>query len=1076
MTKFLSSIIKNRKYIFSKEEIFNKDGLVITNAIITTKLPSGFTIDNSQKKIIKQTFLNSNNFFNKNTPEFIINDIDCMKASIKRNIDSIKYISEIPREIKNYVVIEAINQKYVINEDSPQFLKSNYIIALNSIKINSQSSDFVNWRTFDFDEKEKLIDIILKSDYILTKKSHYFLLDHRDIILKSIKSDINSFKYASKRFIKRFINDEEIFNYLFLNGYEFDKDMLSLKTIKILQNEEFSNFLFKSLGVYNAKSNPLYCQRFSKIFSDMVNNKPTIKMFSNAFEFVAEEKWRKQKNNYFYTNVFGKICSELKNADNFESAINNIVLIDKMKETLGVKYSSLYRAMNEYFNIYHSDRNDKIDNLSDCKNTIAILSALYISMEKEEYKKEIINKNKKWLKKFFILNKNHPVIYNKIISEIKKEKFRNLYRRRRKDIRIFLEEMEKRYSTYIEQEIVRKLIYNFIRNNYSKIDDIIDKPLGYNEYERYKKAIKLINRLNSNYIKYDSLEVHNYKDIIIYDNVKKEYIYFGPVFEDKNIEEFNHYNRIIKIFDKIKREITLKINEMEVDDYNIDIKTFEKDVPFIDEYYEFNLDYLELFDILDLLSICLNNKTEFCEESFISDESYKYLYDLLINNGLLWLLLFQKNKINYILEANCINQNEVSSLFDNISKIMNLSNNISLLNLHDIFLINGLCKYSDEDSLAVLGIDKMQILCKSTSYTTTGVNEIVRMARDLVCEMSKRKESTVPYIHGKYLNYMYSMYDSQDINLLFCGIKTDSCFKVGATDNDFLHYCALNKNGFIIKITDINNNFIARASGFRHGNCVFINQLRTVYDMGGNEYNGHSYNEKKDIIETFKCACQNIINVSQNNKKEIDKIDFVFVTQSYILDDYPYNVSEEVEDYIECTPMDISSNNWKDFVNNTKNLQTIEDYSDYFTTDYGNYHLICIASSKNNDKIKVDDLNLKDVKALYERKRNEIIISTSSDKVAISKVNRISSTKAYFDNIKFETLKMPKSALILVGDNWYIIYKNGIISSCLLDFDEKAKLEFECIKNILENIKVTHKQTIDVSKIEEKIKLLKYSL
>ena len=71
---------------------------------------------------------------------------------------------------------------------------------------------------------------------------------------------------------------------------------------------------------------------------------------------------------------------------------------------------------------------------------------------------------------------------------------------------------------------------------------------------------------------------------------------------------------------------------------------------------------------------------------------------------------------------------------------------------------------------------------------------------------------------------------------------------------------------------------------------------------------------------------------------------------------------------------------------------------------------------------------------------------------------------------------MPKSALILVGDNWYIIYKNGIISSCLLDFDEKAKLEFECIKNILENIKMTHKQTIDVSKIEEKIKLLKYSL
>lgn len=1070
MINFFSIILKNRDYIFCKEGLFNKNGLEITNAIITSKLPSNLPINEKQKDIIRKSFVNSNTIFNEDTPDFIKGDISCMKASISRNVDSIKYINKIPNEIKNYIIIEAIKQKYVIRENSPYFLRSNYKIILNSIRIDARSADHTIWFYLNDNEKEKLISELLQSDYILSKKYNSYLYNNRDIVLNSIKKDINSFKYASKKFI----DDEEIFNYLFLNGYNFDKDTLSLKKIKCLQNEDFSNLVFKSLGIYKETSNPLFCQRFSKIFSDMVNIKPTIRIFSNVFELIAEEKWRTHKNNNFYTNIFGKICSTLKNADNFENAINNTVFINEMKETLGTKYSSLYRAMNEYFNIYHSDINDKIDKLSECKNTIASLSAHYMSIEKEKYKKEIINKNNKWLKRFFILNTNHPVICNRIISERKKDKFRNLYRRGRKDIRIFLSELEEKYSTYIDQKIVRKLIYNFIRNKYSKIEDIIDKPLGYDEYERYKKAIKLINRLNSNYIKYDSLEVHNYKDIIIYDSTKKEYIYIGYIFEDNKIEEFNYYKKIANTFDKIKREITIMINKIQIEDtkYNINPKLYDENIPFTDEYYEFNIEYLELFDIVDLIKACLNDRTEFYENSFIDDESYKCLYDLLINNGLLWLLLFQISNVNSMLSANYINTNEIASLFDNTSKFINLLNNIP--NLHDIFLINKLYKYGSENSIAVLGIDKMQKLCKSTSYTVSNVHKIIAMASDLVCEMSKRKESTVPYVYGQYLNYKYSMYDSQDTDLLLCGIKTDSCFKIDGTDNDFMHYCVLNKNGFVIKITDIDNNFVARASGFRHGNCIFVNQLRTIYDIGGNEYTGNSYYEKKDIIETFKMACQNIIEVSQNNKEEFDKIDFAFITQSYILKNYPSNVSDELKDYIGCSPMDLSSNNWKEFVDNTNNLQTIEDYYDYFITDYGDYNLICMASSKNNDKIEIDDLKLKDVKALYERKRNEIIISTSQDKVATNKVNRISGIKSYFYNSEFEIVRIPKHALILTGDNWYIIYKNGIINSCLLDFDEKAKVEFNFIKNILENIKVTCSKNIDISELNEKVKSLKY--
>ena len=88
--------------------------------------------------------------------------------------------------------------------------------------------------------------------------------------------------------------------------------------------------------------------------------------------------------------------------------------------------------------------------------------------------------------------------------------------------------------------------------------------------------------------------------------------------------------------------------------------------------------------------------------------------------------------------------------------------------------------------------------------------------------MAKRNKSTVPYIKGSTPNYNYSLYDPLDVTLLSCGYDTDACFRVGGIDNDFLHYCALDKNGFVIKITDKSGKFVARAAGFRNGNCIFL--------------------------------------------------------------------------------------------------------------------------------------------------------------------------------------------------------------------------------------------------------------
>ena len=320
------------------------------------------------------------------------------------------------------------------------------------------------------------------------------------------------------------------------------------------------------------------------------------------------------------------------------------------------------------------------------------------------------------------------------------------------------------------------------------------------------------------------------------------------------------------------------------------------------------------------------------------------------------------------------------------------------------------------------------------------------MSKELVCKMAKRNKSTVPYVSGKTTNYEYSMYDPLDESVLLSGIYTDACFKVDGNDNDFFHYCCLDKNGFVIKITDKFGNFIGRAGGFRNGNCIFINQLRTIYDEGGEGYNGTYENEQQEIINTFKKACEDIVITSKNNIYEKDKIEYVFVTKSYALKQLKSNVNGDVQEKITDYPMDTVSEDWKEFKNNTKNLQ--EDSG--FETDYGSYALICMASSKDINKIHPRDIKSKDVLALYKRKRNKVIGTNEIDKKIINKVNKIRGIYSYLNNEKFDWISIPEDSLVFIGDNWYIVYNNHkLISYCLLDFDADATIEYQ---GVLDNI------------------------
>lgn len=728
--------------------------------------------------------------------------------------------------------------------------------------------------------------------------------------------------------------------------------------------------------------------------------------------------------------------------------------------------------MREYFNISHSRVRNKIEKLESYKDTIAKLCALYVAISKERYKKGEINKYYSYIRKYFKLNLDNPYIRKRIIDNQKRKKLKRLYYGNYKDISDFVNNVINKYSKELKEEkhVIKKMIEDFICYNCSKLEQVYKPPFNYKQYEIYEKIRKLIRRLNLGNISINDSEVSNYKEFIKFDEIKQEYLYVGINFSNNEINEYNNYNKAKKVYENIKKDIIYMRNTLKVDEEidGIFIKDLEEEFPFTDEYYIFDTQYLKKFKLKDY-ELCMQKYDDSYIESYIDDDSYNNLYNILINNGLIWLLFFSTDEVYYSFVDDEIEVDYVTRLIKNMKDITQISKEfkIDISNYKELNLLNTISECADSKSIAILGYEIIEKLCKSLDYTSEGETIIVSMAEELVCNMVLRNKSTVPYVSGGVKNYKYSIYDSQDETVLLSGINTDSCFRVNGNDNDLLHYCCLDKNGFVIKITDNFDNFIARVSGFRNGNYIYLNQLRTIYDRCGNHYKGVDTNEKEEIIGTFKKACQEIIDTSNNNINETDKIDFAFVTKSYIMSEYEESieVSNKVYGKIGGFPVDNESEDWKQFVNNTNNLEESKEKG-YLNTDYDEYSLICIASRKGKT-LKEENIIKKDVPALYERKRSKIIVTSKVTNEMYKKINKIHAMDCYFEKKDFIPISIPDNSITLIGDNWYISYnlEYNVWNFCILEGDQKARTEYDLARNIL--LQCINEQAIDIDKIND---------
>lgn len=974
--KLYKFLLQNFDEINYKIELFDLKTLIELKKILKGDLPNNFNLKEKEQNLIINYFINSNNVFSDITPSFIIEDEKCAIESIKRNINSIDFIHNINGKMKAMIEIELLKKDYILNSKSPDSIRKNYMVIKKSVLKNVFSADYILWDFLSNDEKKSLLEIILNSNYILTKTSPSFLSENKEVALMSIKRNVDSINYSPINML----SEPDIFKALIINKYDFSEIVLRNRELTYLCDNYVFDYYFNKFDLYSSYSLE-FKTRVKKVIYDTLYINPKIEDFNQILESLASISWNnyKLKNNDLYGNVFGKICGELRiNNESFSKAIKNFYLLDEMKRVLGKKYEPFYKAIEKYYSIFHSNVDNKLEKLKPLQNQISKSASLYISKSKENYKKLKIRKFQEKLKSNFKIKLDNPIVNKKVIEVRKKQMFKNLYINKDPKTKAFIDYILKKYNI----EFDKNRIIEFIFGDISELSDLV--PKRFYEFEDYEKTIKLINRLNSGYIFFDGIEVKKYKHLIKYDDKLNIYLYNGDTFSDNEKVSIMNYKKQLKLFNNMKKDIMLRVKEMIVSN-EIDENTLEKisnDIPFNDENYAFdNEKFLKTFKFNDLCENLIDLDQQFDLENLLDDESYNNIYNYLVNGGINKLLLIlSKNYLDndevYLnLKHLGISKHQIFGLIENMDKIVLMAKEfkIDISKVTDALNIFDMLKCADDMKIAILGQNMIGKLCENKEYANEDSFKIIDEATDLICYMSKMSKTTVPYISGTYLNYKYSMYDKSDESILVSGINTDACFKIEGKDHDFLNYCALNKNGFVIKITDNLDNFIARASGFRNGNVVFINQLRTIYDVGGDNYTSGDLDEElNDIIRVFKKSCEDIINLSQNNLLESKKIDFVFVNKSYALDILDSNVGDHILESIGFEPMDNKSDSWNRYIATTLNLKETENNN--FTTDFGIYELICMASSIKDKEVCCCDIKLGDVEAIYERKRNKVLI------------------------------------------------------------------------------------------------------
>ena len=158
LVNLFNFIIENKSFILDDKKLISRETLPIIRMIIERANTNNFQLTSEQEQLLINSLLNNIDSFNEESRHFIIVNGISIKNYLDKDLDKIGFIKIYVSELENYIVNKSLNEKIVIKNSTPRILKKNYIVALNSIRLDALSANYVDWDSMNDEQRNILID------------------------------------------------------------------------------------------------------------------------------------------------------------------------------------------------------------------------------------------------------------------------------------------------------------------------------------------------------------------------------------------------------------------------------------------------------------------------------------------------------------------------------------------------------------------------------------------------------------------------------------------------------------------------------------------------------------------------------------------------------------------------------------------------------------------------------------------------------------------------------------------------------------------------------------------------------
>lgn len=916
---------------------------------------------------------------------------------------------------------------------------SKYIDAIVD-KINAEDPvymDRINGYNFSIANYPKLLEAILKCKY--TRKifvdDSYLLVEESDRLIKDFLKSDNEIELMPNDDNGTFI--DYTYSQVLLKAKKYDLFLKTIRTLDIrkpllksiykhvCESEYFYRKLIEEQSSILFKSNELlnyYIER--KDYLPFVNH-----LFGENFKILEDlTEENKEVMLEYYCNYFGL---------NYKHAL-------RLKKKFGI--SILRYIQSQSINPIISLDDDKFNKLMSLFDTQAYsfidIAAAYDNIKQKEF--EIQNSDIIDILSTIKYQIEHDSLSMELVKDIVREldeqffdNHPNIDKRFREDPRTFVFWVFNEYKSNGSSEsndLLREIANHYIakkREGYHETYDLVQDvglEVVYDE-KSYKAALfdffvtknlmlakssLLFNTELRNRLKQKGLDDDLIDDLFSF--------YFDKGAELKNIQsvvarEMYSFREIGEqiIEENYSKEVLNSYREVIINMYKKKIKS----------------KWIPGEPGLDMYKVLSSIRMEHLNALLDDEESFTKLKEV-----------FQKRKLHLLPKGllDFINQNEILKLHFDENKLatfisyfvqINRSDELENISLYDV--INKSKAYSQissvysqiltpEDALLITANEGAHSVVKKTQGTIR-VDESVEYSKNNYL----RKSVTVPpinkvyNINGKQLRVVLGNF-TNPCNLSF-GERDDSCMRIGGQAESLLDFCLTNVNGFFIRFEDAKTGrYVSRASGFRNGNTVFLNQFAHQCKINKNAEDFTQFTDA-ELYEVIQKVAKDIIELSNDSTYPIDN---VVIHKTLVIPFTAEEVDLGIKDPREGLP--------------------------YFYTDVLKKDVVLATRAKDKPfvPVKFDKENL----PLYDVARDVVSIITNVEKLNVF-VNRVHSIKMmlegndyhYIMPVKVEGFKYAEA-----NNDWYIyVDMNDEIHMEVIDTDQRAVTEAMQAKERIES-------------------------